>query len=52
MVSKVFWLRCETNKLERLSALTPSIAGQLIKDGFTVFAERDQQCMFDDEEFE
>lgn len=52
MVPKVFWLRCETKKLERRSALTPSTAGQLIKDGFTVFVERDQQRIFDDEEFE
>ncbi|KAI5998735.1 hypothetical protein EDD15DRAFT_2404192 [Pisolithus albus] len=52
MVPKVFWLRCETMKLERRSALTPSTVGQLIKDGFTPFVERDQLRMFDDEEFE
>ncbi|KAI6133539.1 saccharopine dehydrogenase [Pisolithus thermaeus] len=52
MVAKVFWFRCETKKLERRSALTPSTAGQLIKDGFTVYVERDQQRIFDDEEFE
>lgn len=51
MASKVFWLRCETKEFERRSALTPSTAEQLIKDGFTICVERDQQRIFDDEEF-
>ncbi|KAI5990073.1 hypothetical protein EDD15DRAFT_2388829 [Pisolithus albus] len=45
-------MNAATNKLERRSALTPSTVGQLIKDGFTPFVERDQLRMFDDEEFE
>ncbi|KAL4069498.1 saccharopine dehydrogenase [Scleroderma citrinum] len=47
-----FWLRCETKEFERRSALTPSTAAQLIKDGFTIYVERDQQRIFDDDEFE
>ncbi|KAG1715637.1 hypothetical protein ID866_1519 [Astraeus odoratus] len=52
MAPKAFWLRCETKEFERRSALTPSTAEQLIKDGFTIYVERDQQRIFDDDEFE
>ena len=48
---KIFWLRCETKEFERRSALTPSTAKQLIQDRFKIYVERDQQRIFDDEEF-
>jgi saccharopine dehydrogenase (NAD+, L-lysine-forming) len=46
------WLRCEKKEFERRSALTPATAKQLITAGFEIFVERDEQRIFDDEEFE
>lgn len=47
-----FWLRCEKKEFERRSALTPTTAKKLIDAGFEIFVERDEQRIFDDEEFE
>lgn len=47
-----FWLRAETKPLERRAALTPTTAKQLIDAGFEIFVERDQQRIFEDEEYE
>ncbi len=46
-----FWLRCEKKEFERRSALTPTTAKKLIDAGFDIFVERDEQRIFDDEEF-
>lgn len=47
-----FWLRAEKKPLERRAALTPTTAKKLIDAGFEIFVERDQQRIFDDEEYE
>lgn len=47
-----FWLRCEKKEFERRSALTPTTAKKLIDAGFEIIVERDDQRIFDDEEFE
>ena len=47
-----FWLRAERKPLERRAALTPTTAKKLIDAGFEIFVERDQQRIFDDEEYE
>jgi len=46
------WLRCEKKEFERRSALTPTTAKKLIDAGFEITVERDEQRIFDDEEFE
>ncbi|KXN89843.1 Saccharopine dehydrogenase [NAD(+), L-lysine-forming] [Leucoagaricus sp. SymC.cos] len=52
MTKPVLWLRCEKKEFERRSALTPTTAKKLIDAGFEIFVERDEQRIFDDEEFE
>jgi saccharopine dehydrogenase (NAD+, L-lysine-forming) len=47
-----FWLRCEKKPFERRAALTPTTAKKLIDAGFKIFVERDEQRIFDDEEYE
>ncbi|KAH0828622.1 hypothetical protein J3R83DRAFT_2966 [Lanmaoa asiatica] len=46
------WFRCEKKEFERRSALTPTTAKKLIDAGFEIIAERDEQRIFDDSEFE
>ena len=46
------WLRCDTKKFERRAALTPTTTKKLVDAGFKVFVERDEQRIFDDEEYE
>lgn len=46
------WLRAEKKEFERRSALTPTTARKLIDAGFDITVERDEQRIFDDEEFE
>jgi NAD/NADP transhydrogenase alpha subunit len=46
------WLRAEKKTFERRSALTPTTARKLIDAGFDITVERDEQRIFDDEEFE
>ena len=46
------WLRCEKKQFERRAALTPTTAKKLINAGFEIFVERDEQRIFDDEEYE
>lgn len=46
------WLRAEKKEFERRSALTPTTARKLIDAGFDISVERDEQRIFDDEEFE
>lgn len=50
--TNVLHLRAETKPLEHRSALTPSTTKALIEAGYTVNVERDEQRIFDDEEFE
>ncbi|EIW86540.1 saccharopine dehydrogenase [Coniophora puteana RWD-64-598 SS2] len=52
MATQKLWLRCEKKEFERRSALSPSTAKKLIKAGFEIFVERDEQRIFDDAEFE
>jgi len=52
MPKSVLWLRCEKKEFERRSALTPTTAKKLIDAGFEIIVERDEQRIFDDEEFE
>lgn len=46
------WLRCEKKEFEQRAALTPTTSKKLIEAGFEIFVERDQQRVFDDEEYE
>jgi saccharopine dehydrogenase (NAD+, L-lysine-forming) len=46
------WLRCEKKEFEQRAALTPTTSKKLIDAGFEIFVERDQQRVFDDEEYE
>ncbi|KIJ68235.1 hypothetical protein HYDPIDRAFT_82486 [Hydnomerulius pinastri MD-312] len=52
MSPQQLWLRCEKKEFERRSALTPTTAEKLIKAGFEIIVERDEQRIFDDTEFE
>lgn len=52
MSKPAFWLRCEKKEFERRAALTPTTAKKLIDAGFEIFVERDEQRIFDDEEYE
>jgi saccharopine dehydrogenase (NAD+, L-lysine-forming) len=52
MSGQALWLRCEKKEFERRSALTPTTARKLIEAGFQVSVERDEQRIFDDEDFE
>jgi len=52
MSGQSLWLRCEKKEFERRSALTPKTAQKLIEAGFKISVERDEQRIFDDEEFE
>ncbi|KAF9454889.1 saccharopine dehydrogenase [Macrolepiota fuliginosa MF-IS2] len=52
MSQPTFWLRCEKKEFERRAALTPTTAKKLIDVGFNIFVERDEQRIFDDEEYE
>ncbi|KAG6833980.1 hypothetical protein H0H93_012818 [Arthromyces matolae] len=45
------WLRCETKEFERRAALTPTTSKKLIAAGFDIFVERDEQRIFDDDEY-
>lgn len=49
---QALWLRAEKKEFERRSALTPTTARKLIDAGFDISVERDEQRIFDDEEFE
>ncbi|KAG8906074.1 Saccharopine dehydrogenase [Tulasnella sp. 403] len=46
------WLRCEKKEFERRAALTPTTARKLIDAGFDITVERDEQRIFNDEEYE
>lgn len=46
------WLRCEKKPFERRAALTPTTAKRLIDAGFEIFVEKDEQRIFDDQEYE
>jgi len=51
-MSQHLWLRCEKKEFERRAALSPKNAKALIDNGFTIHAERDEQRIFDDSEYE
>lgn len=51
MTTQKLWLRCEKKPFERRSALTPTTAKKLIDAGFDITVERDEQRIFDDNEF-
>jgi saccharopine dehydrogenase (NAD+, L-lysine-forming) len=50
--NELLWLRAETKLYEQRTLLTPSVAGALVKAGFTVVVERSNQRIFDDAEYE
>lgn len=52
MSDKCFWLRCEKKPFEHRAALTPTTARSLIKAGFKIYVERDEQRIFDDSEYD
>lgn len=52
MAPTVLHLRSETKPLEHRSALTPTTAAELIKNGYVVNVERSPERIFDDAEFE
>ncbi|KAF8528129.1 hypothetical protein BU17DRAFT_73756 [Hysterangium stoloniferum] len=51
-MSNTLWLRCEKKQFERRAALTPTTAKKLIVAGYSISVERDEQRIFDDEEYE
>lgn len=52
MTNPSLWLRCEKKEFERRAALTPTTAKKLIDAGFDIYVERDEQRIFDDDEYE
>ncbi|KAK5164153.1 Saccharopine dehydrogenase [Saxophila tyrrhenica] len=52
MTSTTLHVRAETKPLEHRSAVTPSIAKQLVDAGYTVNVERSKLSIFDDAEYE
>jgi saccharopine dehydrogenase (NAD+, L-lysine forming) len=52
MAPTVLHVRAETKPLEHRSAVTPSIAKQLVDAGYTVNVERSELSIFDDAEYE
>ncbi len=52
MTSTTLHVRAETKPLEHRSAVTPSIAKQLVDAGYTVNVERSELSIFDDSEYE
>ncbi|TPX58163.1 saccharopine dehydrogenase (NAD+, L-lysine-forming) [Powellomyces hirtus] len=45
------WLRAETKRNERRTALTPSVCRKLIEKGYKISVEYSQERIFDDEEY-
>ncbi|GJJ09628.1 hypothetical protein Clacol_003852 [Clathrus columnatus] len=52
MSENSLWLRCEKKPFERRAAITPTTAKKLIDVGYSITVERDEQRIFDDEEYE
>jgi saccharopine dehydrogenase (NAD+, L-lysine-forming) len=52
MAPTVLHVRAETKPLEHRSAVTPTIAKQLVEAGYTVNVERSELSIFPDSEYE
>ena len=52
MSSTILHVRAETKPLEHRSAVTPTVAKELVDAGYTVNVERSELSIFDDQEYE